>query len=513
MLLFTTSIVYSSPISDWAKDDFFKANSAGLLTYQIVANNLQSEITRIEFVQLAVNLYTSMTQKKVDIPQTMPFTDTQNIHAAKAHALGIVAGDGQGLFSPDAHITRQEMAKMLYNTITISGVKTMLMPADSKYLSEYTDKDKISTWALDPLVAMHKYGLMNGVDTNLLAPLDNATREQAVILTNRCYEKFSGRTTIKTTSSITIPKNNATITDDVDIAWSGILDADVYHVIIKDSASNPIFLWETKNTSVTVPKEKFVVGGAYTVMIGTQSFNGSETFSTSVTFTFGEKVVATPTPTASPTPVPTPTPTVAPTVIPTTKPSATPTIAPTQKPTQSPTQAPTTTPKPAVSEKEKRVFPTGSYFPSKEIAEKYMKTVTVKVWTVATSGEKIASTRNLVVNSALADDVVAIFNEIFECEEKFPIYSVGGYTWRNSASGRLSQHSYGTCIDINPNENYYISNSGTILSGSLWKPGENQYSIAEDSNVVKIFAKYGWAWGGNAWSSSKDYMHFSYLGN
>ncbi|MCH5185762.1 MAG: M15 family metallopeptidase, partial [Oscillospiraceae bacterium] len=121
----------------------------------------------------------------------------------------------------------------------------------------------------------------------------------------------------------------------------------------------------------------------------------------------------------------------------------------------------------------------------------------------------------LKVNKNLAEDVKSIFKEIFEGEERFPIKSCGGYSWRESASGRMSQHSYGTCIDINPNENYYISAGGEILSGSLWQPYENPYSIPAESEVVKIFEKYGFAWGATAWGEgrAKDYMHFTYLGN
>ena len=48
--------------------------------------------------------------------------------------------------------------------------------------------------------------------------------------------------------------------------------------------------------------------------------------------------------------------------------------------------------------------------------------------------------------------------------------------------------------------------------GSHWLPGEDPYSIPADGDVVRAFAKYGFAWGGNAWQSSQDYMHFSYFG-
>ena len=140
--------------------------------------------------------------------------------------------------------------------------------------------------------------------------------------------------------------------------------------------------------------------------------------------------------------------------------------------------------------------------------------VTVPVWTLQSDGTKTSSLKYITINQALADDVVSIFTEIYEDESQFPIKDVGGFSWRNTAGGSISQHSYGTCIDINWNENYYVKPDGTPITGSYWKPGEDPYSIPEDSIVVKTFAKYGWEWGGNAWSDAyaKDYMHFTYLG-
>ncbi|MDR3288347.1 MAG: M15 family metallopeptidase [Peptococcaceae bacterium] len=33
-----------------------------------------------------------------------------------------------------------------------------------------------------------------------------------------------------------------------------------------------------------------------------------------------------------------------------------------------------------------------------------------------------------------------------------------------------------------------------------------------DGDVVRAFRQAGFVWGGDAWYSSHDYMHFSYLG-
>ncbi len=155
-------------------------------------------------------------------------------------------------------------------------------------------------------------------------------------------------------------------------------------------------------------------------------------------------------------------------------------------------------------------------FASQEEAQAHMATVSVPVWTLSSNGSKRSSTMSLTVHSAIAQEVVDIFTEIYNNPEQFPMNSIGGYSWRgDSATG---EHNCGTAIDINPNENYQIRN-GQVLVGSCWEPGSNPYSISPESSVVRIFQEHGWSWGGDAWaygsddtSGYHDYMHFSYLG-
>jgi len=154
-------------------------------------------------------------------------------------------------------------------------------------------------------------------------------------------------------------------------------------------------------------------------------------------------------------------------------------------------------------------------FNSQSEAEANMARVTIPVWKLS-GDRKIPSTATLTVHKALAEDITAIFTEIYNDPEQFPIHDIGGYSWRGDNSS--SEHCSGTAIDINANENYQVSD-GHAMVGSFWKPGESPYSISPDGIVVKTFEKYGWSWGGSAWdwgtdpnSGYHDFMHFSYLG-
>lgn len=168
-----------------------------------------------------------------------------------------------------------------------------------------------------------------------------------------------------------------------------------------------------------------------------------------------------------------------------------------------------------VEEKMEQVFgPGGSYYTDQATAQSHMVKVQIQVWSLLSSGQKIPAIRTIEVNEAIADEIQAVFQEIFEGDEKFPIKDVGGYAWRSSTK---SEHRQGTAIDINYMENMEctIDSAGNIVritTGTHWTPGEDPYSIPIGGDVVRAFARHGFAWGGDAWSSKRDFMHFSYFG-
>ncbi|MBQ8527294.1 MAG: M15 family metallopeptidase [Lachnospiraceae bacterium] len=162
------------------------------------------------------------------------------------------------------------------------------------------------------------------------------------------------------------------------------------------------------------------------------------------------------------------------------------------------------------TQRAQRIFGLDYYrkYSSKAEAELHMVTITVPVWDFATDGvTKVPKQRSLTVHKNIAETAKQIFQEIYEGEERFPIKNVGGYSWRGEAS--TSEHCCGLAIDINWEENYLIDN-GVIISGKLYQPGVNPYSIPTDGEVARIMNKYGFTQG--IWGNRCDYMHFSYFG-
>ena len=152
----------------------------------------------------------------------------------------------------------------------------------------------------------------------------------------------------------------------------------------------------------------------------------------------------------------------------------------------------------------------GSKYQSAAEAEAHMVEIVVPVWHLQSDGTKVASKAYLQVNASLAAIYQAIFEEIFNGPEQFPIYDVGCYSWRTG------EHSQGTAVDINPTENMEATinadGSLTPTCGTHWTPYIDPYSIPEGGDVYNAFTKYGFTWGGNGWRSKRDYMHFSYFG-
>lgn len=134
----------------------------------------------------------------------------------------------------------------------------------------------------------------------------------------------------------------------------------------------------------------------------------------------------------------------------------------------------------------------------------------------------------IVANSDVRDDIVEIFRHLKG--SRFPIGSVipvkfdkpdngtsmdtmdntYGFHYRQimtSGSGRLSAHSTGRAVDINPYRNPAILKSGRIIPQAAVYDTTVEGTIVRQSALVDKFRALGWEWGGD-WTSLKDYMHF-----
>lgn len=455
-------------LAGWAAEDFILLNKAGLIPQELITGNLSSGLTRLEFSQLIMPLYKLISgadDNSIELAD-LPYDDCDDLSAAQAYSLGFIATAGEGIFDPTGHISRQDFAVALVGMLQTAGIACTLSADDISALCGYEDFSEADSWAYKGLAKAVASEYISGVDENALLPHEDVTRSQAIAAAGRIYRSFFGDNGEFAAPQVKNPQTGSTATGVFAVNWDKTDGAEGYRVIVKDITYGCVADLKTSGTSVIIDTDYFVDGENYTVIIAAEYDNGLTCYSEPVTITY-------------------------------------------QKPYKTSSQSSA-----ALAAKEARVFDGGARYTTAEEAAASMRTVTVPVWRLASDGTKYAAKQSLTVNKNLADDVIAIFTEIFNDDSKFPIKDLGCYNWRNTLGGAQSQHSFGTCIDINSNENFYVSAGGRALVGKLWEPYENPYSITPDGIVVKTFAKYGWLWGGNAWGEgyAKDYMHMTYLG-
>ncbi|MPN31108.1 hypothetical protein SDC9_178582 [bioreactor metagenome] len=157
-------------------------------------------ITREEFCELAVLLYEKVTGNSSEPVTPNPFTDTTNPQILKAFKLGITTGTSATTFSPNLLINREQCAALLFRTI-----KAMKPDADFSIagVKDFPDQKNISSWAVDAAKYMFKVGIIAGDKNGNFMPKATttaqeasgygmATREQAIALSIRTYEKIPG---------------------------------------------------------------------------------------------------------------------------------------------------------------------------------------------------------------------------------------------------------------------------------------------------------------------------------
>ena len=138
----------------------------------------------------------------------------------------------------------------------------------------------------------------------------------------------------------------------------------------------------------------------------------------------------------------------------------------------------------------------------------------------------------LICHKSIAMDLLEIFQELYQArypiermvlidnynaddEASMQANNTSAFNFRNAVGmQRLSSHSTGMAIDINPLYNPYVRQRGgrTLVSPENAKAYADRakafpYKIVRDDLCVRLFKEHGFTWGGD-WKNSKDYQHF-----
>lgn len=98
----------------------------------------------------------------------------------------IVTGYGNNMFGPDDLITREQMAMILYRFAAYKGYDITAV-AD---LSKFTDGEETDMWATTAVAWANAEGLINGISGGLLNPQGEATRCQFAAILHRFCDKY-----------------------------------------------------------------------------------------------------------------------------------------------------------------------------------------------------------------------------------------------------------------------------------------------------------------------------------
>ena len=550
---------YATPVcSDWAVEEIEAARSMAMIPMDVFYDtDLSQPLTRYDMASLLTSLYTNIRESTyivlssspsyTDVP-TWTFTNGYLTWTSKASyeasdlyfpvESGIMVGTSETTFSPTNTLTRQEFAKIMVEMIYYMKGTEVVLPTDP--VADFSDFDEIADWAQPYVVLATEAGILNGYDDGRFAPTDSITWEQVFSVFVRTYDLSTVEIPVLTypvDGQVLSSEEALIITSNFESDYTAYIlneDGDLYGSIYKDEYGGAKFistfltsgeayiLFVESNGGLsdpvtvyadTVKADAFDIGGVSSAVTVTRDsstnlitisidpaidgtyfqlqvverrnatrgdlIDSQEKLSVSLegaqTYTFQGDYKR---------------------IYEITLTSWNETIVETLY-TGSASRD---------SSIVSAIYANGAYATAEE-ASAAMVSVEIPVWRLI-DGEKVADTTIISVNPLLADVFLSVFTEIFNGPEQFPIKDVGAYSWRGSAGS--STHNEGIAIDINANENYCVYSNGTTV-GSYWSPYEDPYSITPYGDVVRAFENHGFTWGGDAWPSPQDYMHFNYL--
>lgn len=172
-------------VAPWAKELVDQAIDASLMPGHLKGADLNQNITRTQFADLAVTLYEAMSGQSVTVPSENPFTDTADEAVLKAYAMGFTSGVSDTEFGSGQPLTREAAATML-----AAVYKKMGGTVTSEGATAFADDAAISSWARDNVYFMAQNGIIAGVGDNTFDSQSMAQSQAALIMALRMFQNL-----------------------------------------------------------------------------------------------------------------------------------------------------------------------------------------------------------------------------------------------------------------------------------------------------------------------------------
>lgn len=149
--------------------------------------NPSGQVTRAQFAAFILRSLGIQESK----PQQGRFSDVSSSSwyygaVETAFANGLVGGYGNGIFKPEANITRQEITAMVTRALAKGGKPVVVANTDT-ILGRFSDSYRVGSWAKEAVAGAVETGIIAGRDGSL-APEENASRAEAVVMLKRLME-------------------------------------------------------------------------------------------------------------------------------------------------------------------------------------------------------------------------------------------------------------------------------------------------------------------------------------
>lgn len=177
---------------EWAQEAVTNLSREGIINgYEDGTYKPENYVTRAEFAKMLVVTFGIYYQDAISVFSDVPTGEWYNSYIASAEAAGLVRGNGDGSFSPNATITREEMFIFCARAIEkFKGYQILekTSPEIAPQVNAFVDGSTVSDWALDCVATVTKCGLVNGSPVeggNAINPQEPITRAEVAVVLNR----------------------------------------------------------------------------------------------------------------------------------------------------------------------------------------------------------------------------------------------------------------------------------------------------------------------------------------
>ena len=172
--------------SDWFYDDMQYVHENGLFA-GTSANTFSPQLPMTR--GMVVTVLGRLAGIDIDDYSGASFDDVDTAqwyapYAKWAAEIGIVSGIGNNNYAPNADISRQDLAAILYNY----AVKMGITLPETETAADFDDGSDIAGYATAAVTAMQKAGIINGKPGNVFDPQGIATRAEVAAMLHRFAE-------------------------------------------------------------------------------------------------------------------------------------------------------------------------------------------------------------------------------------------------------------------------------------------------------------------------------------